>query len=198
MLTVMNALSSPTTTVCWQYDAAECESNLDFDVLVDNAQQQPKLGVLQEGHEQLKGVGGQNDWIARCSSCLGRPVAAYVLWDCHRLQILDLLQHTICALECEPARQAGVRVKLGMAWQSRLGRDRAAQGRAGCVGRPGQGKAGQVRAGQDAAGKPPGRWLLQVLTKCFHVSDQLHTVLACPNPPQSARPCLLDASQSPN
>ena len=37
MLAIMNALSSPTITVCSRYDAAECESNLDFDVLVDNA-----------------------------------------------------------------------------------------------------------------------------------------------------------------
>ena len=88
---VTDALSSLTSTVCCCYHAAECGSNLDFNVLVDNAQQQPKLGALQEGHEQLEGVGGQGDGIARCPSCLRCPVAAYMLWDCHRLQVLDLL-----------------------------------------------------------------------------------------------------------
>ena len=57
--------------------------NLDFYVLVDDAQQQPKLGALQERHEQLERVGGQGDWIAGCSSCLCCPVATYMLRDSH-------------------------------------------------------------------------------------------------------------------
>ena len=59
------------------------KGHLDFDVLVDNAQQQPQLGALQEAHEQLEGVGGQSDWVTCCSSGLSYPVAAYVLWDRH-------------------------------------------------------------------------------------------------------------------
>ena len=61
----------------------EREGHLDFDVLVEDPQQQPQLGALQEGHEQLKGVGGQRNRVASCSSCLCCPVAANVLWHCH-------------------------------------------------------------------------------------------------------------------
>jgi len=43
--------------------------HLHFEVLVDNAQQKPQLGSLQEGHKQLKRVGGKCDWVPRRSGC---------------------------------------------------------------------------------------------------------------------------------